>query len=178
MVFGSFEDEFDNAILTEAVNSDGEKGVAVLNSDQSELMAIVNPAWAKDATGRELETHFEIRDNVLIQHVSHQDENVQYPVVADPYVYYYWLGRYNFYNRVETNNIMMGNVFFSGAAGYYALTGLPGVALAGAAAVVMSLQAGYAEWIYNRGNCVGLRINYWTPGTNFWFFEHGGYHCY
>lgn len=43
------------------------------------------PPWAVDKNGKKVPTHFEIRDNILIQIVEHLSLNVEYPVVADPY---------------------------------------------------------------------------------------------
>lgn len=50
----------------------------------------IQPAWAKDADGKEIDTHYEIRDNELVQIVEF-DENTRFPVVADPTFsgYYY-----------------------------------------------------------------------------------------
>ncbi|AAT88280.1 hypothetical protein Lxx02310 [Leifsonia xyli subsp. xyli str. CTCB07] len=45
------------------------------------------PAWAKDANGAAVYTHYEIRGDTLVQVVEHDRPNVTYPVVADP-----WLG--------------------------------------------------------------------------------------
>lgn len=43
------------------------------------------PAWAKDATGQDVTTHYEVNGNTLTQVVEHHGlSNVQYPIVADP----------------------------------------------------------------------------------------------
>ncbi len=43
----------------------------------------IAPAWAKDATGASVDTHYEIRGNSLVQVVTPNAKTV-YPVVADP----------------------------------------------------------------------------------------------
>lgn len=44
------------------------------------------PAWAVDAKGASVPTHFEADGNVLRQVVSHTSAKVTCPVVADPYM--------------------------------------------------------------------------------------------
>ena len=58
-----------------------EGGVLIENQD-GELISAVGIPWAVDAEGKELDTHFSIRDGVLVQRVEHGD--AVYPVVADP----------------------------------------------------------------------------------------------
>lgn len=58
-----------------------EGGVLIENQD-GELISAVGTPWAVDAEGKKLDTHFSIRDGVLVQRVEH--ENAVYPVVADP----------------------------------------------------------------------------------------------
>lgn len=60
-------------------------GVLLLDS-QGEYLASVAPAWAKDADGKDVPTHYELDGITLTQVVDH-GVGVNYPVVADP-----WLG--------------------------------------------------------------------------------------
>jgi Protein of unknown function (DUF2599) len=63
-----------------------EGGVSIL--DQSgNWVAGIAPAWARDATGRNLNTDYQVQGNTLFQRVDTQSGAVAYPVVADP-----WLG--------------------------------------------------------------------------------------
>lgn len=48
-------------------------------------LAGVAPAWAIDATGVSVPTHFELRGKTLTQVVQHRAKGVTYPVVADPW---------------------------------------------------------------------------------------------
>ncbi|MDN4612929.1 hypothetical protein P5G50_00575 [Leifsonia sp. F6_8S_P_1B] len=67
------------------LNDDG--SVWVLDASGVPTVGIAAP-WAKDATGRPVPTHFEIRQNVLAQVVDFTS-GTAFPVVADPSVSYY-----------------------------------------------------------------------------------------
>lgn len=56
---------------------------SVVNADGSLEYVIADP-WAKDATGAEVPTHYEIEGDTLVQVVQHDVEGTIYPVVADP----------------------------------------------------------------------------------------------
>ncbi len=59
-------------------------GAVIVNTDET-IAAVVAPAWAKDANGKDIPTRYEIDGNRLIQNVEHVNINtVAYPVVADP----------------------------------------------------------------------------------------------
>lgn len=61
-----------------------EEGFVMIYDAAGEYVGGVAPAWAVDADGDEVETHFEVAGTTLTQVVSH-DGSV-YPVVADPYL--------------------------------------------------------------------------------------------
>lgn len=182
----SFEYSFGDSgeyVLTEAVNQDGEKGVAILNTDQTDLLAMVEPAWAKDATGLDLETHFEIRDNVLIQHVSHQDENVQYPVVADPYIWGNYYERYWWGGNLWMKRGMSGDFLTAvrlGVNGLWAwlsrnvdwLVGWLAGEFVGSAIVNRSA----VQYWYNQGDCIGVTWDWFSQGV--WFWPWQNQYCY
>ena len=54
----------------------------VVNKD-NEIQYIIDPAWAKDANGEDIDTHYEVSGNTLTQVVDF-DENSAFPIVADP----------------------------------------------------------------------------------------------
>lgn len=56
--------------------------VYVVNNN-GEIQYVIDPAWAKDANGDDVETHYEVSENTLTQ-VTNFDENTAFPVVADP----------------------------------------------------------------------------------------------
>ncbi|UXM92853.1 DUF2599 domain-containing protein [Paenarthrobacter sp. JL.01a] len=79
-----------------ASESDG--SVSVLAPDGSRIGAFA-PAWAKDAHGADVSTHYEVTGTTLVQVVDHSSANIAYPVTADPYLGIdlissaYWSGR-------------------------------------------------------------------------------------
>ena len=65
-------------------------GAEVVNADGT-VAFVVAPAWARDANGRDVPTHYEVDGSVLTQVVDHPSaENLAYPVVADPLVLPFW----------------------------------------------------------------------------------------
>lgn len=72
---------FSNSYLDETEN-----GYVIVRSELfGEPIAIIDPAWAVDASGKEIETSFKIEGNQLIQETTIPDDS-QFPVVADPYI--------------------------------------------------------------------------------------------
>lgn len=59
-------------------------------TENDEAIAEIQPAWAKDADGSMVESHFAVKGSTLVQHVSF-DADTKFPVVADPAMsgYYY-----------------------------------------------------------------------------------------
>lgn len=57
--------------------------VFVLDADERVIGGFA-PAWAKDSTGADVPTHYELSKSTLTQVVDHTATNVIYPVVADP----------------------------------------------------------------------------------------------
>mgnify|MGYP000137747541 CR=1 FL=1 len=102
------------------LTKDTEGGIVVLSQDQSEVLSLIDTPWAKDAEGKEVKTHFEIRGNKLIQVVEHNVEGVVYPVAADPHVVNRgWGGKIYYFNRQETNEIGYIGTAFGGAIGIF-----------------------------------------------------------
>lgn len=58
-------------------------GEAYVINAKGEIESVIDPAWAKDANGNSVKTHYEVRGNSLIQIVEF-NENTAFPVVADP----------------------------------------------------------------------------------------------
>lgn len=50
----------------------------------------ISAAWAIDANGKPVETHYEVEGHSLVQVVEHANEDVTYPVVADPSFWWGW----------------------------------------------------------------------------------------
>lgn len=70
----------------DAVVTTGDSGVVLVTRGDSLLLGIAAP-WAVDASGASVPTHYELRDDLLVQIVDHTSASFAYPVVADP-----WLG--------------------------------------------------------------------------------------
>lgn len=100
----------------------GDGYYAVLDANHLPV-ATIDPAWALDAYGEAVETHYEIEGNSLIQFVEHASGDA-YPVVADPAV------RGKYISRVTTTRTSQGyslNVYpvngwslIPGISGYWA----------------------------------------------------------
>lgn len=78
-------------------------GAAVIGADGAWL-AGVDPAWAKDATGAPVPTHYELSGTTLTQVVEHSAE-FAYPVVADPRTSLLWWGTATKLTRSETKSL-------------------------------------------------------------------------
>lgn len=65
-------------------------GAILLRGVDGSSRGAVLPAWAVDANGSPVRTHYEIADGTVTQVIEHKAEGVAYPVVADPKVYYAW----------------------------------------------------------------------------------------
>lgn len=65
------------------IESTPDGGVVFLGADGTLLGGFAAP-WAKDSAGYDVGTRYEIRGNIVVQHV---DPATSYPVVADPYLW-------------------------------------------------------------------------------------------
>lgn len=91
--------EYDLTIPAGATVQQFESGVVLILDANGELVAGAAPPWAKDASGADLPTRYEVDGSKLVQVVEHRgNTSVQYPVVADPFLgsdLFSWTG----YNR-------------------------------------------------------------------------------
>jgi hypothetical protein len=78
-----------------------ENGNANVVSDTGKSMLIAPKAWAKDANGKSVPTHFETDGKSLTQVVEHTNGNYAYPIVADPQYYWMWIK----FDRWETGQL-------------------------------------------------------------------------
>lgn len=103
-------------------------GKTVLFTDGEKLLGGLAPAWAKDATGRDVPTRYEVHGTTVTQVIEH-DQSYTYPVVADP-----WIGinlfsqitvdSYNAQPRVNLDLSSWGWAVYSGAAQGGGLAGI------------------------------------------------------
>lgn len=139
-----------------------------------EVVATVAAPWAKDATGRALPTHFELRGSTLRQVVDHA--GAQYPVTADPSIGFGW-GVYVVFNRQEVrDNLWYANGSWPKLAGLVcvpiaSMTGAIGSAFCAAYVAASGANLKNAFDIANETNqCVEIIHNYgsflpyaWNP---------------
>lgn len=122
-----------------------EDGSVLLLDAEGNLFAGAAAPWAKDDAGKDIPTHFEMRDNVLVQVVEHASvKDVAYPVVADP-----WLGVKLF--SWITRTTMNGDYRYNGKVSAWGRSVLIGAAQGGGLAAVAAGQAimknaGWTEW--------------------------------
>ena len=129
----------------------------------------IAPAWAKDAKGRPVATHYEVKGNGQLVQVVTPDKNTTYPVVADPKLGWNWHGIIIYFNRHETS-IIGGSTagaieIIAGGVGLF----YPPIAVVDLVAATISWQA---NLYYNRGQC--LKYN-WPLVWWAWSSYTGGY---
>jgi hypothetical protein len=109
-------------------------------------------AWAKDANGKDVPTHYEIRSGNLVQMVDHHAPEIAYPVVADPQ--FGWVGWFPVikFNRYETSvsTAASGVLKVCSWAGKWSPVSLWACAIS---AVQISAQAVVANW---RRECIQI----------------------
>lgn len=115
------------------LRSDG--GAFVFDS-KGKPVAVVKPAWAKDAKGKLVKTYYQASGNTLTQVVEHKAKRgVTYPVVADPYVKRYWDSVVITLSRAE-----MATIAYGGSQALIPMLMVPGVGWALIVAVLFGLQ--------------------------------------
>ena len=170
--------------LTESYNQDGKKGIAVLNADQSDLIAMIDAPWAKDGSGKDIETYYEIKGNTIVQVVKHKVKGTVYPVSADPYVwgsYYeqYWWGQVIWWHKSHSRKIANWLNYGSWASGGFAGSLCSGnVWQKGVCGAIGGLIGGsmgrWADGVVSKGSCIGTTQR---AAIGFWFWEWNNQHC-
>ena len=145
------------------------------------LIVIAAP-WARDASGKSVPTSYRLEGQALIETVAHA--GFAYPVVADPNISSscVWYGMcFIKFNRAYTNNIAAGTGI---AAIVVGLTAVSGGTLAPLALVVgakLGIDSVYANWVYNRGNCMAYQfaVTNWLNPMSWGAYEvkRGQYNC-
>ena len=130
-------------------------GAVLVRNPAGEIVNVLNPAWAVDAGGISLPTHYEIEGNEIIQVVDHR--TATYPVVADPAGACDALSCTIFFNKPETRTASEGAAAAAGLlCGAMAfLNGIAGVVCGayGAALTIVAIQA------RNQGDCLAFRAS-------------------
>ncbi|MCP3424684.1 hypothetical protein NBM05_01200 [Rothia sp. AR01] len=77
---------YDLTLNPEHIIEPQDDGSIHINRPDGSLETAIAAPWAQDASGRDIPTRFEIKDDQLVQFIDHQKaENVAYPIVADPF---------------------------------------------------------------------------------------------
>lgn len=144
----------------------GEDGAVQIYDANADPVGGFTKPWAVDADGNSLPTSYEIRGDVLVQHVQHQ--GAAYPVAADPQFTWGWVTGTLYFDRSETNTattaaglsaILGGICAGSIATGPFAIAICTG---AGAQAGVIGVMANH---YYNTNRCLKLKIPTFEPGS-------------
>ena len=123
----------------------------------------IQSAWAVDATGNPVSTHYQVTGHGLVQVVS-PDKQTTYPVVADPQVSLTWSGLVVHFNRSETNKLSIGGAYATGVLGAAAV--IP--------PAVVAISIFYGGWVaqaaysYSVGKCLSATLTFegiWVPGS-------------
>lgn len=121
-------------------------GGAIITDAKGLPTSVVAPAWAKDAKGKPVKTHYKTDGKTLTQVVDHRAKGISYPVVADPHVRWYWNGAVITLTRAE-----MATVAYGGVNALVPLLMIPGVGWGMIVGVVG--MAGSAAWAYGNRQC-------------------------
>ncbi|MFJ4190521.1 hypothetical protein [Kitasatospora sp. NPDC089509] len=108
------------------------------------VMGQVDAPWAKDATGKELPTHYTLNNTTLTQTVD--TDGAAFPVVADPKWTWGIISGTVYLNRDETNKLIFGASLASLLGMWSGPLAIPGV-----------VTAAQASYIYNNGQCVKIK---------------------
>lgn len=153
-------------------------GTVSLNSDRFPQGAFEKP-WAKDADGRDLDTHFAINDGALVQVVDF-DESTAFPVVADPRFNWGTVSGHAYLNKEETRQA-------AAAAGGGGIAALPWLALVPPpfSAVVASNVVNIGTWAVAavaQDKCLALKFgatgSIWPPSIGVTPEHHSAGDCY
>lgn len=143
-------------------------GGAILASDGSWIAGIA-PPWARDASGSDVPTHYEVVGNTLVQVVEHSNSFV-YPVTADPRVGFEWWGVWSKLSKAETKSLASKiSTSASGVAAFCAYVPVVHARVACTIAVAWRV----ASWIdpvkqaASQGRCAQINIPY-ASGPALW----------
>jgi hypothetical protein len=128
--------------------------VVVVKDSQGRVANFVTPAWATDANGAPVPTHYDVSGDVLTQTVDHH--GAAYPVVADPAMACDWINCTVQFNRSETRSIASGSWGAAAVIGF--ACGRLRTTIAGfVCAIGLSVIAYMANAALNVDRCFGVR---------------------
>ena len=116
----------------------------------------IAPAWATDARGQPMATHYEVIGSGRLVQVVAADKNATYPIVADSTVIIHLTYQVIIFSKAETNKIAYGG---AGAAIWLAFIPAAGPALA----ALSGTLALYAAYYASVGQC--MTVTHFGYGT-------------
>lgn len=131
--------------------------VAVLDQESGEPVALIEPAWAKDANGNPVATRYEIDGSTLTQVVK-VTKSTAFPVVADPSVVKHWWGVDVRFSKSETESLANGGGACAGV-----LAKVPYISTA------CTIVMGWALTGEAMHKCVAIK-RYWPGPTIPWYW--------
>jgi hypothetical protein len=163
-----FPIEADGSPVDLRPSRDGE--IEVLAPGIDHPVSTVAPAWATDAEGRPVPTHFEVRGSALVQVVNHR--GASYPVVADPKHTWGYVTGTTYYSRKETRSLKTRTAVYTAVSAICAAFGTQTGGAACVAAGVVAYQWNYvAGNAYSDGKCVKIKV------PTMWAYAYAGGYC-
>lgn len=144
-----------------SLSTDEYGGAYVLGADGQSVLATVAPAWAKDANGRPVNSHYEVAGSTLVQVVAHKAQGVAYPVVADP-----WWGMQYAISAASANRLAALLFTGAGISGIVAaicggsVVGIPCGVAYGVAAGLLSIGGGVISYCNANGRGIYLNVTW------------------
>ncbi|MDB5161982.1 MAG: hypothetical protein JWM52_490 [Candidatus Saccharibacteria bacterium] len=138
-----------------------EYGGAIVTASDGTLLATVDPAWAMDANGNDVPTHYVVEGATLVQVVEHKLSNAAYPITADP-----WWGTQFKISSTAANRLIAVWAGGAGAAGIVAaictgtIVGLPCGAVAGIVAGLLALGSAAIGWCNAAGRGIYVNVSW------------------
>jgi hypothetical protein len=132
--------------------------------DHAEPVARIDPAWARDARGQVVATHYEVHGERLVQVVDVTDATA-FPVVADPSIHYHWWGFDIRFSRSETRTIATSTSACTVVAGT-----IPDPTASKVVAAVCGALTLWADAASDRGKCIAIKKP-WVGGVIPWYWS-------
>lgn len=144
-------------------------GSVLVYDGNDTIIAAIDIPWAKDSNGNNVNTHYKISGNELIQIVEHKNQNLSYPIIADPMVFsdYFssgsWINRDGLISLSLVPNLYLRGIMASAYSGGYIVSN--SIKQASWATVAHCFQNS-SYW----SNTTGLRDQFYCH-FNFAFFK-------
>lgn len=134
----------------------------------SEPIAVIDPAWARDARGAKVASQFIVAGDTLTQ-VSDVSDSSAFPVVADPRVRMAWYGFSVDFTKAETKRIALAGSACSAILGFAGIiasqAGVTASIVVAALTAACGTMGALADIAYEDGKCISVKIFTALPGA-------------